>query len=92
MKIKINNKFYDHVPIPQYKFLETKLKAILSDNRQLPKFKFYGIRINGYGGILVCGTDSLGVRPFQKFYSINDINYYFNKIAKKIMMRRTPVY
>ena len=84
MKIKINNKEYESAKIRYYNNLINSLKIILADNSQLKHFKYHGIIHKNDHGILVCGIDSKGVRPFEKFYSIRDIHHYFNKHLQKI--------
>ena len=84
MEIKIKDKTYKSAKIPKYNNLINKLKIILRDNRQIKEFEYHGIRLKAKAGILVCGTDSNGVRPFERFYSINDIQYYFSRHLKRL--------
>lgn len=77
MKIKIKDKYYTPIKVPQYNRLRNMLEIIFSSNPT--KFDFHGIRQEGKIGLLVCGADSMNVREFEKFYSIKDIHFYFNK-------------
>jgi len=84
MKIKIKGKVYDSAKVPKYHNLINKLRIIMNDNKNLKYFKFHGVYRGNQIGIVVEGTDSLGVRDFTEFYSIHDIDYYFNKINKRL--------
>lgn len=84
MKIKIKDKYYENSFVPNYNTLINKLRMILNDNRQLKTFQYYGIVKNDQVGILVEGIDSLGIREFQKFYSIYEINFYFDSLNKRL--------
>ena len=77
MKIKIKDKEYTSIKVPQYNRLRSMLEILFSSNPN--KFAFHGIKQKGRAGILVCGVDKRGVRDFQKFYPIKDIHFYFNK-------------
>jgi len=77
MKIKINDKWYWTAKIPKYNQLTSKLDKILERNKN--EREYVGIANKGKLGILVNGVGNLGISNFQRFYSINDIHFYFNK-------------
>ena len=69
--------------IKNYEFLKQKLKMILSANKQVSGFNFFGVKCfdstkqkeTRYKyGLLVMGVDNRGVRNWSKFFSIGDIN------------------
>ena len=68
--------------VPRYSELKAKLMMILSDNKNLATFSYLGTKNGHKLGILVKGTDNDGVRDFLRFFSINDIEHYFNKSYK----------
>jgi len=83
----IKNKYF-------YNDLIWKLKMILSENRKLNEFRFDGAKYysekypqNTKIGIIVDGIDSYGVKEFHKFYSIGDINFYFNQLERRLNIR-----
>ncbi len=77
MKLRIKDKTYYTAKIPKYNKLIRQLEMILRNNRN--KRKYHGIRLNGKLGILVCGIGSQGIGEFTRFYTIRDINYYYNR-------------
>lgn len=87
MKLKIKDKYYENAFVPNYGVLIDRLKIILNNNKNLKTFQYYGIVKNDKVGILVEGIDSLGVREFQNFYSIYEINFYFNELVKRLIKR-----
>ncbi len=82
MEINIKNQTYYTAKIPKYNKLITKLNVLLQDNRN--KREYHGIYNKGKIGILVYGTNSIGSSDFVKFFSINDINFYFTKHIERL--------
>ena len=82
MKLKLENECYNTAKIPRYNKLIAKLEILLKDNRN--KRKYHGIRHNGRIGILVDGMGSDGITKIKRFFSINDINYYFHNHIERL--------
>ena len=83
MRLKIKDKTYDTIRVPNYNRYISMLETLFMSNPK--KFKYHGIIDKGILGILVCGTDKLGVREFEKFYPIRDIHFYFDRHVKNII-------
>lgn len=76
------------------KFFNTliwKLKLILSENPNVDKFRFDGVKYLSEGypqrqevGILVNGIDTMSIEEFYKFYSINDINFLHEQLQRRL--------
>jgi len=77
MKIKIKEKIFQTARIPKYNKLVNQLEMILRNNKN--KRTYHGICLNNKLGILVCGIGSQGIGEFIRFYTIRDINYYYNR-------------
>lgn len=62
------------------------LRPMFRDNPNHKKFKYYGVveRRRGHQGILVSGIDPKGIRKFENFYSLYDIqDFHYNNNKKK---------
>ena len=75
---------FKSIRVPHYNMLREKLKLILSGNPNFRQFKYSGVKNGNKIGILIDGIDGRGIREFQRFYSINDINFYFNQLEKRL--------
>ena len=91
MEIKIKGKSYKTAHIRYSESLKNKLMMIFNDNHNKNKFKFYNIYNEGESGLLVCGLGSKDIREFERFYSIKDIHFYFNRLVKDVMGSRKTV-
>lgn len=69
--------------IPKYSELKAKLLMILSDNKRSSSFSYLGTKIDNQLGIMVNGCSPDGVRDFERFFSIKDIEHYFNRYRNK---------
>ena len=72
------------VRVPNFHLLKEKLKLILSENRYFREFKYSGVAKDNKIGIIVDGVDNRGVREFSRFYSVYDINFYFNRLEHRL--------
>lgn len=79
--------------IKNYEFLKQKLKMILSANKQVKDFQFFGVKAfdttqhnvdqKQKYGILVVGTDSGGISSWNKFFSIGEIKSSFDTWCRR---------
>jgi hypothetical protein len=74
----------EETKVPNYYTLKGKLMLILSENPNLKTFKYTGVTKDNKIGILIDGVDGRGIREFCRFYSIADINFYFNELNKRL--------
>jgi hypothetical protein len=64
-----------------------KLKLVLSENRNLHKFKYLGMKnVKKDGiefGIYVLGQDNNGIE-WKKFYPTSDIHFHYGELKKRL--------
>ena len=70
--------------VPNFHLLREKLKLIISEIRYFRECKYAGVAKDNKIGIIVDGVDNRGVREFSRFYSIYDINFYFNRLERRL--------
>lgn len=70
--------------IKYFRKLCQMLQMILNNNSMVADFVFIGTIENGKRGVFVKGVDSSNIRKFKKFYSTQDIHYYFNELNKRL--------
>lgn len=74
-----------------YNRLIWKLRMILSDSPYLDEFKYSSVKYlterypqKEQIGILVEGLDSMGIKKFQKFFSVKDIHFHFDQLNRRL--------
>lgn len=78
---------YEDIFLKNFNQLKDMLKLILINNPNSRKFEFYGVLKNGKRGILVCGKDTMDIRDFTNFFSVQEIYYYYNNLNKRLQRR-----
>lgn len=78
---------YKNIYLKNFNRLKDKLMLLFTDNPNSKKFKFYGMSKDTISGLLVSGTDSSGISDFNRFYSVGEINYYYDSLNKKLQRR-----
>jgi len=82
--VKTNKEGYQNKYLKNFNHLKDKLMLLFTDNPNSKKFRFYGVSKDTISGLLVSGTDKHGISDFNKFYSVGEINFYYESLNKRL--------
>lgn len=75
---------FKFVRIREYPQLKQKVRLLLSENKHVDNFEYFGGEYKEQKGILVIGTDSKGIQGFKKFFPTVEINRLFTNWCKRV--------
>jgi len=78
---------YKNRYLKNFNHLKDKLMLLFTDNPNSKKFKFYGVSKDAICGLLVSGTDKHGISDFNKFFSVGEIQFYYDELNKRLQRR-----
>lgn len=88
---------YEPTKIYRFNVLRKKLRTILSDNDNIDKANFYGVKVFDVKkhkptkyeyGILVAGIDTNGLKEIKRFFSCDEINFLFEQQNRRIRIEK----